>query len=61
MDFINSTVGFWVLVYLAAGCTIMKLVDRGERNINTLAWIIGAIGWLPVTLVGFFMGFFRKR
>jgi hypothetical protein len=61
MDFINSTIGFWVLAYLTVGCIIMKLVDRGTRNINTLAWILGAIGWLPVTLMGFFVGVFRKR
>ncbi len=44
MDFINSTVGFWVLVYIAAGCVVMKIVDRGDRDINTIAWIIGVIG-----------------
>jgi len=61
MEFFNTTYGFWILVYLAVGCIIMKSVDRGDRNINIIAWIIGAGCWLPAVVVGFLYGLLGKR
>jgi hypothetical protein len=61
MEFLNTTMGLVILVYLGIGCIIMKLVDRGDRDINTIAWIIGVVGWLPVALLGFYAGYTKKR
>jgi hypothetical protein len=61
MEFLTTTTGLVILVYIGIGCIIMKMVDRDDRNINIIAWIIGAVGWLPVIILGFYAGFTKKR
>jgi hypothetical protein len=49
------------MIYLAIGCIIMKIMDKKYPNTLLIAWLLGAVVWLPAVCYGLLKGLLKKR
>jgi len=61
MEFLSTPLGIGIMVYLAIGCIIMKNMDKKHPNTFLIAWLFGALVWLPAVLCGIVKGLLKKR
>jgi len=61
MEFLSTTLGIVTMVYLAIGCLIMKSMDKKHPDTLLIAWLFGAVIWLPALLCGIVKGLLKKR